>query len=51
MEEIAAYCGIFCTECPTYQATQKNDNKARAKIAEAWSKTTRTFPNDPLLLR
>lgn len=38
MEEIVAYCGIVCSECPTYQATQKNDNKARAKIAEEWSK-------------
>jgi hypothetical protein len=38
MKEIVAYCGIVCTECPTYQATQKDDNKARAKIAKAWSK-------------
>jgi hypothetical protein len=38
MPEIVAYCGLVCTECPTYQATKKNDNKARAKIAEEWSK-------------
>jgi hypothetical protein len=38
MKEMVAYCGLVCTECPTYQATQKNDNNARAKIAEAWSK-------------
>jgi hypothetical protein len=38
MEEMVAFCGIVCTECPTYQATQKNDNKARAKIAKDWSK-------------
>ena len=38
MEEMVAYCGIICTECPTYQATQKNDSKARAKIAKDWSK-------------
>lgn len=38
MEEMVAYCGLVCTECPAYQATQKNDNDARAKIAKAWSK-------------
>ena len=38
MKEIVAYCGMICTECPTYQATQKNDDKARAKVAEEWSK-------------
>lgn len=38
MEEIVAYCGLVCTECPTYKATKKNDNKAGGKIAEDWSK-------------
>jgi hypothetical protein len=38
MQEMIAYCGIICTECPTYQATQKNDNQGRVKIAEEWSK-------------
>jgi len=38
MKEIVAYCGLVCTECPAYKATQQNDNKARAKIAEEWSK-------------
>ena len=38
MTEIVAYCGLVCTECPTYKATQKNDDTARAKVAEAWSK-------------
>lgn len=38
MQEIVAYCGLVCTECPAYGATQKNDNQARAKIAEEWSK-------------
>ena len=38
MQEIVAYCGIVCTECPTYKATKKNDNKARSKIAEEWSR-------------
>ena len=38
MQEIVAYCGLVCTECPTYRATKKNDNKARAKIAKEWSR-------------
>jgi hypothetical protein len=38
MPEIVAYCGIVCTECPAYKATKKDDNKARAKVAEEWSK-------------
>ena len=38
MKEMVAYCGLVCTECPTYKATKKNDNKARAKIAEEWSR-------------
>lgn len=38
MQEIVAYCGLVCSECPTYKATQTNDNKARAKIAEEWSR-------------
>lgn len=38
MQEIVAYCGLVCTECPAYKATIKNDNKARAKIAEEWSR-------------
>ena len=38
MQEIVAYCGIVCTECRAYKATKNNDNKARAKVAEEWSK-------------
>ncbi len=38
MKEMVAYCGFICSECPAYKATKKNDNKARAKIAEEWSK-------------
>ena len=38
MEEMVAYCGIVCTECPAYKATKEDDHRARAKIAEEWSK-------------
>jgi hypothetical protein len=42
MKEMVAFCGIVCTECPTFQATQQNDNQYRAKIAEEWSKQFKT---------
>ncbi|MCK4356498.1 DUF3795 domain-containing protein [Candidatus Bipolaricaulota bacterium] len=25
MEKMIAYCGLICTNCPAYIATQKND--------------------------
>jgi hypothetical protein len=33
-----AYCGIVCTECGAYIATQENDNKKRKEVAEKWAK-------------
>jgi hypothetical protein len=36
-EKIVAYCGIGCSECPTYIATQKNDDKMREETAKKWS--------------
>ena len=38
MEKKISYCGIICSECPAYIATQNNDDKARKEIAEKWSK-------------
>jgi hypothetical protein len=29
-----AYCGLDCTKCPAYIATQANDDKMRAECAE-----------------
>lgn len=37
MQEMVAFCGIVCSECPTYRATQNNDNEVKARIAEQWS--------------
>ena len=37
MDRIIAYCGLVCDECPAYQATQADDNEARARIAAEWS--------------
>jgi hypothetical protein len=38
MKKQIAYCGIVCTDCGAYIATQKNDNKKRQEIAEEWAK-------------
>ena len=38
MEKMIAPCGIVCTECPAYLATQADDNEQRAKVAKDWSK-------------
>jgi len=38
MERIISFCGLICSECPAYIATQKDDNAERRKVAEMWSK-------------
>jgi len=38
MEKMIAYCGITCTECKAFIATQENDDTKRREVAEAWSK-------------
>ena len=38
MEKQIAYCGLVCTDCKAYIATQKNDDKMREEIAAEWTK-------------
>lgn len=38
MDNIIAFCGINCSECPAFIATQKNDDNERKKVAELWNK-------------
>ena len=38
MDKIVGVCGLTCTECPAYQATQKDDDEERKRVAEMWSK-------------
>lgn len=38
MDTMVAACGLICTKCPAYIATQKDDDQERAKVAEDWSK-------------
>ena len=42
MDKMIAHCGIVCTECPAFEATQKDDNSKRKQVAEAWSKQYKT---------
>jgi hypothetical protein len=37
MKEMIAFCGLVCSDCPTYIATQTNDDEKRAKVARQWS--------------
>jgi hypothetical protein len=36
MDKIIAYCGIVCTDCPAYTATQADDRAALEKVAAQW---------------
>ena len=36
-EKMIACCGLVCLECPTFIATQKNDDKMREETAKKWS--------------
>ena len=38
MEKMIAYCGLTCTECPAFLATQQDDDSQRAQVAEMWAK-------------
>jgi len=38
MSKMTACCGLECTSCPTYLATQNDDNAARAETAMLYFK-------------
>jgi hypothetical protein len=37
MEELLGACGLVCSACPAYVATQANDEEKIAAIAKRWS--------------
>lgn len=37
MQEMIAYCGITCSECPACLATQRDDAQELERVAEMWS--------------
>lgn len=36
MDRIVAYCGLVCSDCPAYIATQSNDPAALEQVAAQW---------------
>jgi hypothetical protein len=38
MQKMTAYCGLVCTNCPTYLATQADDDIARQKTVALYEK-------------
>lgn len=36
-KKMIAYCGLICSECEAYKATQKDDMAALARVAKKWS--------------
>jgi hypothetical protein len=41
MDRMIAYCGLNCSECPTFLATRADDDQMREKVAAQWSKQFR----------
>lgn len=37
MQEMIAYCGLVCTGCPAFIATQNNSDEERERVVEKWS--------------
>ena len=37
LDKMIAYCGLDCTQCLAYLATQQDDDEEREKIAEEWN--------------
>ena len=38
MDRIVAYCGIICSDCPTFKATKMDDDAERRRVAKLWTK-------------
>jgi hypothetical protein len=38
MNKLISFCGLLCSDCGAFIATQSNDNKKRAEVAQLWSK-------------
>ena len=36
MDKMIGYCGLVCTGCPAYVATQANDQAALERVAAQW---------------
>ena len=36
MDKMIAYCGLVCTDCPAFIATQQDDQEALERVAAQW---------------
>lgn len=46
-EKMVAFCGIVCTDCRAFIATQRNDRELKKEVAKAWSTEQETLkPED-----
>ena len=36
MDRMTAYCGLVCTDCPAFVATQADDHDALERVAAQW---------------
>ena len=36
MSRMVAFCGVICTDCPAYRATQTDDRSALEEVLEHW---------------
>ncbi len=48
-DKLMAFCGILCSECPAFKATQADDEELLAKTAVEWSSDDHTLEADDLL--
>lgn len=37
MNRVIAYCGIICSDCPAFKATNANDDAERRRVAKLWT--------------
>ncbi len=42
MNDIIAYCGLDCSKCDAFMATQAEDTKRLKEIAERWTRELKT---------
>jgi len=47
-EKMIAYCGIQCTDCRAFIATQRNDSKLKEEVAKAWSTKKETLKTEDI---
>jgi len=44
-KKMVAFCGVVCTDCRAFAATQENDKELKKEVARAWS--TEKIPLKP----